>query len=249
MERGSYWSSLVLNLALVESALQIVPREIQLHPQIKRYAERRMKKPNEVLLDRAFHHSAMQSLARTGSEFAVEKMGRPDIVHSTLLQLLETPLNWENQLRVFVHTQDDHLITINPKIRLPKNYVRFVGLMEQLAKEKRVPETGVPLMQFEKGDVRRLIHLISPSEVVGFTVLGQPMLMRTVADHVGRLTNPLVLIGGFPRGHFRKKTTEVLNLAFKVDRNSLDAWIVGGRFVYDFEWAIGVAQQRVRLQE
>jgi hypothetical protein len=26
----------------------------------------------------------------------------------------------------------------------------------------------------------------------------------------------------------------------------LDAWVVAGRFVYDFEWAIGIAQGRVK---
>jgi rRNA pseudouridine-1189 N-methylase Emg1 (Nep1/Mra1 family) len=26
----------------------------------------------------------------------------------------------------------------------------------------------------------------------------------------------------------------------------LDAWIVAGRFVYDFEWAIGIAEKRLK---
>jgi len=236
----------VLNLALVESALQLVPKEIASHPQIKRYAERRMKEPGEVLLDRAYHHAAMQKLARKRYRLPVEKMGRPDIIHNTLLQILETPLNWEGRLRVFVHTQEDYVISINPKIRLPKNYLRFIGLIEQLFADKRVPETGEALMQIEKSPLRRLIHEIQPSDVLGFSILGEAMLMRTVAQHTGTLANPLVLIGGFPRGHFAEETKRVLNSVFKVDRQSLDAWVVAGRFVYDFEWAIGVAQQRVK---
>jgi rRNA small subunit pseudouridine methyltransferase Nep1 len=236
----------VLNLALVESALQLVPKEIESHPQIKRYAERRMKQPGEVLLDRAYHHAAMQKLARKRYRLPVEKMGRPDIVHNTLLQILETPLNWEGSLRVFVHTQDDYVISINPKIRLPKNYVRFIGLIEQLFAEARVPETGEALMQIERGPVRRLIRAIQPTEVLGFSTLGEPTLMRTLAQHTGTLPNPLVLVGGFPRGHFAEETKRILNYMFKVDRQSLDSWVVAGRFVYDFEWAIGVAQQRVK---
>jgi rRNA small subunit pseudouridine methyltransferase Nep1 len=205
-----------------------------------------MKKPGEVLLDRAFHHSAMQKLAGKRYRLPVEKMGRPDIVHNTLLQILETPLNWENRLRVFIHTQDDYVISINPKIRLPKNYVRFIGLMEQLFAKKRVPESGEPLMWIEKSTVQRLVHSIQASEVLGFTVLGRPTLMRTVAEHASKLANPLVFIGGFPRGHFRDATRRILNSTFKVDRETLDAWVVAGRFVYDFEWAIGVAQQRIK---
>jgi rRNA small subunit pseudouridine methyltransferase Nep1 len=205
-----------------------------------------MKKPEEVLLDRAFHHTAMQRLARRRYRLPVEKMGRPDIVHNALLQILETPLNWENRLRVFVHTQDDYVISINPKIRLPKNYVRFIGLIEQLFAKRRVPERGEPLMQIEKSTVQRLVHNIQGSEVLGFSVLGRPTLMRTVAEHASSLTDPLVFIGGFPRGHFTDPTWQVLNSTFKVDRESLDASVVAGRFVYDFEWAIGVAQQRIK---
>ena len=237
---------MTLNLALVECALQLVPTEIQSHSQIKAYAERRMKKPPEVLLDRTFHHSAMQKLARMRFRLPVEKMGRPDIVHNTLLQVLETPLNWEKQLRVFVHTQDDYVISVSPKIRLPKNYVRFVGLIEQLFAKKQVPERGEPLMKIEKGTVQSLISSIRPTQVLGFSVLGKPKLMRTIAKEAGDMVNPAVVFGGFPRGHFSSETVRGLNSMFKVDRESLDAWVVAGRFVYDFEWAIGVAQERIK---
>jgi rRNA small subunit pseudouridine methyltransferase Nep1 len=205
-----------------------------------------MKKPEEVLLDRAFHNAAMQKLARRRYHLPVEKMGRPDIIHNTLLQVLETPLNWENKLRVFVHTQDDYVISISPKIRLPKNYVRFIGLIEQLFAKKRVPERGDPLMRVEKGTVQHLVQKIQASEVFGFSVLGRPALMRKVAEYASSLPEPLAFIGGFPRGHFTEATRRTLNSTFNVDRESLDAWVVAGRFVYDFEWSIGVAQERIK---
>ncbi len=235
-----------MTFVLVESALQLVPHEIQSHPQIKSYAERREKKPNEVLLDRAFHHAAMQKLARKGYRVPVEKMGRPDIVHNVLLQILETPLNWEGGLRVFVHTQDGYVISVNPKIRLPKNYVRFDGLIEQLFAQKRVPEEGEPLMQIEKSTLNQLVRNVGVSDVLGFSILGKPTLMRSVAERASKLQNPAVFVGGFPRGHFRDKTRSLLNEIWSVDRESLDAWVVAGRFVYDFEWCIGVAQNRTK---
>jgi rRNA small subunit pseudouridine methyltransferase Nep1 len=191
----------------------------------------------------------MQKLARRGYPHAVEKMGRPDIVHNVLLQVLETPLNWENQLRVFVHTQDDYVVSINPAIRLPKNYLRFIGLIEQLFAKRQVPERGEPLLQIQKCTVQRLVRLTQPSEVLGFSILGQPMLMRMVAEHAAGITNPLIFIGGFPRGHFTTETSRALGSTFKVDSEPLDAWVVAGRFVYDFEWAISVAQHRVKLKE
>jgi rRNA small subunit pseudouridine methyltransferase Nep1 len=188
----------------------------------------------------------MQKLARRGYRLPVEKMGRPDIVHNVLLQVIETPLNWEGGLRVFIHTQDDYLISINPKIRLPKNYIRFVGLIEQLFVQKRVPDKGEPLMQIEKGNLQQLVRNTDASDVLGFSIIGKPTLMRSAAERASKLKKPLVFVGGFPRGHFGNGTRRLLNEICSVDRESLDAWVVAGRFVYDFEWSIGVAQNRLK---
>ena len=237
---------MTLTLALVESALQLVPEEIQAHPQIKEYAKRRRKSPEEVLLDRAFHNAAMQRLARTHYKIPSEKMGRPDIVHNTLLQILETPLNWEGHLRTFVHTQDDYIVSINPKVRLPKNYVRFVGLVEQLFAEGQVPGKGEPLLSIEKMPLRQLVGRLRPTKVLGFSVLGKPMLLREAAQYASGLEDPLIALGGFPRGHFAERTRQLVSEMFRVDPRSLDAWVVAGRFVYDFEWSIGLAKNRLK---
>ena len=235
-----------LTLALVESALQLVPHEIQSHPQIEQYAKRRQKSSGEVLLDRSFHHAAMQRLARTRRSYPVEKMGRPDIVHNTLLQILETPLNWEGHLRTFIHTQDDYVISINPKVRLPKNYLRFVGLVEQLFAEGQVPEKGDALLSLKKMSLQHFVADVKPTRVLAFSKLGRPKLLREVADLVNKVKDPMLLIGGFPRGHFTERTRKVTNEMFKVDEESLDAWVLAGRFVYDFEWSIGLAKNRVK---
>ena len=236
---------MALTLILVEAALQLVPEQIQSHPQIKEYAKRRQKRTGEVLLDRAFHHRAMQRLSRMGSQLRPEKMGRPDIVHNALLQVLETPLNWEGHLHVFVHTQDDNVISINPAVRLPKNYVRFVGLIEQLFAEKRVPRTGQTLLRMEKMGLPQLIEKCKPTKVLGFTRQGKPYLMRRLAEDARRLDTPLVFIGGFPRGQFSVETKQLADELISVDKESLDAWVVAGRFVYDYESAIGLPEARL----
>jgi rRNA small subunit pseudouridine methyltransferase Nep1 len=237
--------TVMLTFALVESALQLVPAQIQAHPQIVQYSKRRQKLPGEVLLDRGFHNAAMQRLSRTGYRIPVERMGRPDIVHNTLLQILETPLNWEGHLRTVVHTQDDYVISINSKVRLPKNYVRFVGLIEQLFAERQVPSRGEPLLKIEKRSLRQLISQLKPSKVLGFTTLGKPMLLRDAAQYASGFKEPLVLVGGFPRGHFTEGTRRLTNEMFKVDARPLDAWVVAGRFIYDFEWSIGLSKRRL----
>jgi rRNA small subunit pseudouridine methyltransferase Nep1 len=239
----------MLIFALVETALQLIPKEIQAHPQIEQYAKRRQKSPAEVLLDRGFHNAAMQRLARNGYKLPVEKMGRPDIAHNTLLQVLETPLNWEGHLRAFVHTQDDHVIWINPKVRLPKNYLRFVGLVEQLFAEGQVPKKGEPLLSIQKMSLRKALGKLKPAKVLGLSILGKPMLLREVAQYASELTNPMILVGGFPRGHFADRTRRIMNEIFRVDPQSLDAWVVAGRLIYDFEWSIGLAKNRLKQQQ
>jgi len=237
---------MALTFVIAESALQLVPEEIQAHPQIKQYAKRRQKAPREVLLDRAFHNVAMRRLTRVHYPIAVEKMGRPDIIHNTLLQVLETPLNWEGQLHVFVHTQDDHVIWINPIVRLPKNYARFVGLIEQLYQQKQVPNEHDPLLRIDRADLAQLIRRLRPTKVLGFSTLGIPLLMRNVAESAAKLKKPMVMIGGFPRGHFSEKTRQLMDETYSVDREPLDAWVVAGRFIYDFEWSIGLAEKRIK---
>jgi rRNA small subunit pseudouridine methyltransferase Nep1 len=162
---------------------------------------------------------------------------------------LETPLNWENYLKVFIHTQEDQLITINPRIRLPKNYTRFVGLIEQLFIEKRVPLDGEPLLSVERITLERFIERHAPSRTIGFSRIGKPELLRNVADTTAKLDNPMIFIGAFPRGHFTADTKRLLNETYSIDKHSLDAWVVAGRFVYDFEWSIGVAKERLERSE
>lgn len=187
----------------------------------------------------------MRRLAKVGYSIPVEKMGRPDIVHNTLLQILETPLNWEGHLRVLVHTQDNYVIRINPKVRLPKNYVRFVGLIEQLFAEKRVPKENDPLLTIEKSNLSALVRKLGAAEVFGFSILGKSASMKAIAEQTSKLRDPLVLIGAFPRGHFTEETRRLMDEIYSVDRDSLDAWVLAGRFVYDVEWALGLTQNRV----
>merc|ERR1712176_231522 len=65
-------------------------------------------------------------------------MYRPDIVHQVLMTLLDSPLNKAGKLKVFIHTQKNVLIDVNPKLRIPRTYNRFAGLMVQLLYQFRI---------------------------------------------------------------------------------------------------------------
>ncbi|KAL9989642.1 hypothetical protein ACROYT_G004209 [Oculina patagonica] len=57
---------------------------------------------------------------------------RPDIAHQSLLMLLDSPLNKAGLLQVYIHTERNVLIEINPHTRIPRTFDRFCGLMVQL---------------------------------------------------------------------------------------------------------------------
>lgn len=57
---------------------------------------------------------------------------RPDITHQCLLMLLDSPLNRAGKLQVYIHTERNVLIEVNPATRIPRTFDRFCGLMVQL---------------------------------------------------------------------------------------------------------------------
>jgi len=233
-------SRMGLVLILAESAVELAPPELMKHPSILKLAEKRGKKPNEILLDRSYHHVAMRSLKDA------EKRGRPDIVHTTLLELLGTPLNREGLLQICVHTVDNRVVEIDSNVRLPVNYDRFVGLLEQLYAVGKVPEAGQPLLAIRKQTLNQLLGEIKPSTTVAFTTLGEYKDLGEICEELAKERKPAILIGGFPRGHFSEETLNLANRAVRIDREALEAWVVASRAVYAYELAIGLPKQRLR---
>ncbi|GFT61256.1 ribosomal RNA small subunit methyltransferase NEP1 [Nephila pilipes] len=59
-------------------------------------------------------------------------VSRPDITHQCLLMLFDSPLNRAGLLQVYIHTEKNALIEINPQTRIPRTFKRFAALMVQL---------------------------------------------------------------------------------------------------------------------
>ena len=104
--------------------------------------------------------------------FVSSLVERPDIVHSCLLALLDSPLAKSGRLQIFIHTQRDILIEVNPQIRIPRTYKRFAGLMVQLLQKLSVKANdanGTKLLKVIKNPVTKHLPagakrvLMSPS--------------------------------------------------------------------------------------
>lgn len=67
---------------------------------------------------------------------------RPDITHSCLLSLLDSPLNKAGMLQIYIHTMRNVLICVNPSVRIPRTFKRFAGLMVQLLHKLSIRSAG-----------------------------------------------------------------------------------------------------------
>ena len=228
----------MLCLVLAEAALELIPQEIGTHPNVVRSAARLRKQPHAILLDRTYHHKAMLTLPNH------LRRGRPDIIHRTLLIALDTPLNSEGLLQIFVHTCNDQIIHVNPLTRLPRNYERFKGLIEQLLLHGKVPPKGSSLMHLEHGCISSIIRQRKPKAILAFSRFGRFIPPQHLYKDFNLDDVILAVVGAFPRGSF---STSLLNLATDVlslDKESLTAGTVTSRLIYDYERIFQITKRR-----
>lgn len=235
VDRTSGFRSLALTLVLAESAIELVPNQIAGHPAIIGTAKKKGKNPHRLILDRSYHHSAILRLGPSGTG-----RGRPDIAHLSLLTALGSPLNIDGALRCFVHTRNDHIITVDPRARLPRNTDRFTSLLEKLYEDSVVPPSGRPLMSLKQQPLSAFLDEQSPDLVVALTTKGSPKTMDRVAEELRQAQKPILIVGGFPTGHFSPATTKVASGIYRVDSRRLEAWTIVGRAIYDYERVIGL---------
>ena len=228
----------MLHLILADSALERVPKTIWTHPTIYKRAKKEGKHPGDIILDRTYHHKAMLKLENN------KKRGRPDIVHCSLLHALGTPLNKEGLLKVYVHTIDDYVIYINQEIRLPKNYNRFIGLMEQLYRYKQVTQKGPKLLSLQKATFHKLVEEVVPSYIIAFSRRGKPKFIKEVFQSLKINEDFMVIVGAFPFGKLSQNILKIVDEVISIDLETLDACIVVSRIIYEYEKAIGLLMRR-----
>ena len=110
-------------------------------------------KKNPQLINCDEHYKIIKSMKKKLEEF------RPDIVHQCLLNLFDSPLNKVGLLTVYIHTNKNILIEINPKTRMPRTFKRFSGLFTQLLlkNEIKASDTNEVLMKVINSDINKII--------------------------------------------------------------------------------------------
>jgi rRNA small subunit pseudouridine methyltransferase Nep1 len=97
---------------------------------------------------------------------------RPDICHQEMLALIDSPLNKAGCLQVYIRTNKNVLIEVNPSIRIPRTYKRFSGLIVQLLHKMKIKAgtTSTTLMKVIKNPFSQ--HLPPGTRVYGMSCQG-----------------------------------------------------------------------------
>ena len=217
----------MISLVLAESALELVPLELQDHPSVLSHAQKLGKDPSEILLDNSWHFAAMKGI---NNEI---KRGRPDLVHFSILEATTIPLYLQNKIKIYIHTIDDKVIYIGENVHIPKSYHRFEGLIEKLFLEKTIRSDDSILLEIKEKSFSELINEIKPSKIIGFSTKGELSSFEKISSEIS--DNTCLIIGGFQKGHFSESTKNKINHLFSVDNLSYEAHVVIARILYEYE--------------
>jgi rRNA small subunit pseudouridine methyltransferase Nep1 len=225
-------------LGLIETALELVPAELFTHPVVVNAAKIRGKTPPEILLDERLHLKALQTLPDA------EKRGRPDVAHRSLLIALDSVLARAGQLDTFIHTYTGEIIEIKQGTRLPRRTPRFVGLMEQLLRNKRVPPSGDPLLQVIPETLETHLQKMKPSQTVLLSEKGSPMSATQLAKSLLNEANPVVLVGGFAHGSPKSDLTDLVDQRVSFDPETLPVSTIVGMLIHGVEQIMDLSARR-----
>ena len=212
---------------LAGCGLELAPPEVAGHPAVRRTAAHAGKRPSAVLLDQNLHASALAKLPDG------KRRGRPDIVHTTLLVALESPLAKADRLEVALHTRGGELIRIRKGTRPPRDGARFAGLMAKVLAEGRSQDQD-PLVWSEGAcSPAQALERVGKGPVVRLDEGGVAMDPMGLAGRAegGELT---LVLGAFPSGDFEADWKLAAPETASVWPTSLNAWAVAAEVVAGF---------------
>ena len=213
---------------LADSALELIPQNIQYHEIIKKNAKKRGKIPQTMILDSSYHHKAMTKIMDSN------KRGRPDILHFSLLNLLGAPIVRENptKIKILIHTYTGKIIEINPETRIPKHYPRFIGLMEQLLVKEQIQSKEKLLMKISsEKSIKDHIKEIPIEQRLLLTHRGEKIAVNTFFDSYSK-KDLCLIIGCFPHGYFSKEIEQLTSNKISISEFHLEAWTVLARIAF-----------------
>ncbi len=216
-------------IILVECGLELIPKEVRSTPSVRKTIQSRNYASQ--LLDNALHHSAMKSLKH------FEKRGRPDILHSCLLNALGSPLNKSGLLTIYIHTIHGKIFKIDPELRIARNYNRFKGLMAKLLIDEKIGVKGSELISLYPNTLKDLFNTRDNQEIIIFSTSGEKLIKHDNLFPSSNDKEYIAIIGGFQKNSISKEFQNLSDKMISLSSYSLDAWIVVSKVINYFEIA------------
>jgi rRNA small subunit pseudouridine methyltransferase Nep1 len=216
---------------IADAELEIVPERIARERCVLNSARARQKSPDKMLLDASHHHPAFGKLPDG------DRRGRPDIIHLSLLLALDSDINAQGRLKLFVHTRNDDVIAINHETRLPPNYIRFVGLIEQLFEQKVVPSRENALLELRhKVPLELLVNALKPDEIIVLDPEGvETSLEGEISSSEAKRI--VIIMGGFSKGTFTSDLRKLKPKRVSLGTRMMKVWTVMSKTVRAIEAA------------
>ena len=219
----------MLTLIIGEAALETIPKILFKHPSVAKPMKLKNRYPDNILLDRSFHHFAMNVLSDA------HKRGRPDLVHFSLLEATSTPLYLNNKLNIHVHTVVNKVITLGTLVRPPRSYFRFARLIEKLFNDGEIIGNDATLLKLNESPLTQLIDNLNTNKTIGLSRLGKKSTPQDVAKKLAENESSTLVVGGFPKGNFSKEIPSHFDELLSIHDMPLDANVVISRVLYEFE--------------
>jgi rRNA small subunit pseudouridine methyltransferase Nep1 len=167
------------------------------------------------------------------------------------MTLLESPLCKAGLLTVHLHLIDGTIIEVSPDVRLPRNYDRFTGLMEQLLERGRVPPEGEPLLRVTGRSFKELIDALTDGTEQSRILTvegGRQTNMGQLGEILAQDSSvPVVVgVGAFPHGNFSDEVKSLFTVHIELDRETMMAWHVCGEVLWTYSMKVDVIGSRYR---
>lgn len=127
-----------------------------------------------------------------------------------MLALLDSPLNKAGMLQIFIRTEQNVVIEVNPQLRIPRTFKRFSGLMAQLLSKYKIrgEHSSEFLLKLVKAPVESHFPVGCPK--VGLSVEGRLVdVDKYVEEKFDKNDTVVIAIGAVSKGHPGKEASYV----------------------------------------
>ena len=184
-----------LGIIIAESSLEVITADMIIAAKLSIKND----KYRGSILDKIIHSRIYKELPALNKE----KRGRPDIIHRSLLAILDSPTFQRTEIIMKVHTIHDLVIDIASETRLSRSERSFVGLIKQLFEKGRVPPDGKELLKLQKKSLKQLIYsdFKNSDKIILFTKSGRLIRGMDLSSLLHSTRFPLLIFGGYSHGH------------------------------------------------